>query len=528
MEVVMGYLKRIFLGLCGKWPRSLGALPAVLLTLAPGIADPLSPHTTLHVNLGPIPIDAYQSVNLNPYYNVPYVPGCATNVTVRACFQNVFAGLHSQGINGVRFMFYYCGGGWSTALLNCGAYNQTSLNPAWASNMAAFLQDIAGSGIQHVSIAPLIAGAWDGFAGYCPTPRDYSCGEWTGQYQFITGSLEPSQNDGIRWAIVHESCTDTDIPVFFYPAAPYAVRVWSSNEAGSPTGEWRYKYNNSYNCSPKNPYFAGWRNIESVWNSVLGSAYNAGLTVDEFDLFNEIELPERTVHMRMMYDNKHADTGNPAVLDVVNYYMQQYGYNYQRSSYSTAAASPSVDSFDCGSFFGDSARVLRQTEVTSALAGNIVGLPIGLTKTNELYCGGTPAPDMPTQPRGYDEPNIVDVHLGGEISASNTRVGFNAIRTFLNTFAPTNPPGWRGYNPNIYSSEVIIGETSNGIADPDNPGRGCEGGSVQGPSYVIGGYNASTLANTNSTVIRPWYNITNRCYRFATPPTLSPPYVPTP
>lgn len=110
-------------------PINVWCLPALILWAAIGLhAGTISPHTRLHVNLGPVPIDKYTATNYDSIYGHGYVSGCSTTQTVRACYQQILANFHQQGVEGIRFMFYFCGGGYSTALNGCGAYNGTSLN----------------------------------------------------------------------------------------------------------------------------------------------------------------------------------------------------------------------------------------------------------------------------------------------------------------------------------------------------------------------------------------------------------------
>ncbi len=240
-----------------------------------------------------------------------------------------------------------------------------------------------------------------------------------------------------------------------------------------------------------------------------------------------------TVSLRMLYDNKHGSSGNPAVMDVVGYYMNFYGYDPKKATYSVIEQNTTSETYNCGSLYGDSARLMNLSELTSGLGAGVVGLPSGYTTTNGLRCGGSVASTMPSQPRNYNQPNIIDVHVYNDFAETDENgvtVTFDEIRNFLDSFAPTNPPGWRGSNPDLYDADVMIGETFSG--------EGClpNGGSTAADS-IVDGYNDSDLTGGNTFIVRPWINLvenfswpeftgSEECYPFEM--SVTPPYSGTP
>jgi hypothetical protein len=482
----------------------LGYYSSTVLLSVTGLWAQIAPHTHLQANLGPVPIDKYLSTNYDTIYGHGFVPDCNTSQTVRACYQQILASFHQQGVEGVRFMFYFCGGAYSTALNGCGAYNGTSLNPAWASNMQTFLQDVAAAGITEVTPTPQWGYGYDTNIPYC-TDGTYTCGAEDGNYNWYKNSLEPSLNDGVVWQRVTDTCSSTGstVSLFFWPGLPFGVR--SQNTLGDPPGSWKGFYNNSYNCSPKNPYFAGWQNIYNTFSSMLSSAKTAGLTIHEFDIENENDELESTVELRFMSDNMHTDTGNGNVFDVINYYLNYYGLGTTNLSWSVGEYRTSVDQYDCASVYGDSARILRLSSLLAAMNGAAVGWPTGLSQSNGLNCGGSVASDWVAQPRGYPLPTIIDFHQYDILSANNVAVSFNDYKAFLDAWGPAGGY-WHGNVPALYNAEVMLGEThSNQINYSTN--QSCEGipNPSQLPGYEINGFNMSGLANSSRiTVFRPW------------------------
>lgn len=251
----------------------LGSASLLPLQARAAIAQP----SQLEANLGPLPIDKYDQINWDPTITRQYAiasnsGSCTPSGTVRQCLQAILQHFRQQGATGVRVKFALCGGAWSTALLNCGTgYNSGSLNSAWVSKMNLFLDDVAASGFTNITVSPVPWSYYNVFDPYC-YDGTYTCGENNGQFPLLTQAREPGLNDGLRWTNTEwDSCTGSYKPLFFWPAAPFGVR--GHNTQNDPTGPWKAQYDQSYNCSPHNPYFVGWQNIYNVIDAVLAGAH---------------------------------------------------------------------------------------------------------------------------------------------------------------------------------------------------------------------------------------------------------------
>jgi hypothetical protein len=516
--------------------RAASTLIVMLVVVASGAPDlrsAISAHSRLQVNLGPVPVDKYLLTNYDSIYRHGYVPGCSTTRTVRACYQQMFASFAQQRVEGVRFMFYFCGGSYSTALNRCGTYNGTSLNATWANNMRLFLQDLATARIYRITPTPQWGYGYDANIPYC-LDGSFSCGSEDGNYNWYRNSRQSSLNDGVVWARVPDSCSATPgatVALFFWPGLPFGVRP--ANTIGDPVGAWKLLFNNSYNCSPTNPYFAGWQHMYDVISSMLGAARNAGLVVHEFDIANEINIPEATAEMRLITDNKHTDTGNGNLLDVINYYLGYYGFSTQRVTWSIAEYRSGANLFNCGSMYGDSARILRLSSMLAAIGGAAVGWPVMASTNNWLTCGGAAASDWVSQPRSYPLPGIIDMHPYNVQSSEDARIAYNSYKALLDSWGPAGNY-WHGNVPRLYNAEVMIGETHSNQTHPGT-GKSCEG--EVNPSllagYQINGFNMSGLANSSRVaVFRPWQNfaywdrVNGGCYQV--PAIINPPYTSTP
>lgn len=233
-----------------------------------------------------------------------------------------------------------------------------------------------------------------------------------------------------------------------------------------------------------------------------------------------------------------AILAQPAVLDAVRYYLSLYGCDYHRATWSFQ---PRVSSngLDCASIYGDSARIANLSALTSALGNGLFGLGSNLD-TN--YAPGLPCrkQDGTSSTAGmvalqyyYAQPTVVDLHAGDQTS-SDLRGIFSGVKSFLDSFAPTDPPGWRGYNPELYGALFILGETlwtqvdSQGYLCGYNPTY-----TIQKTYDIVNDFNASSLAaHPGGTVFRPWQNFVLGNDAFfsclAKLSTINPPYQPTP
>ncbi len=485
----------------------------------------------LYINLAAVPLDKYQFTNWDSTFQRPYVKNCSTTKTVRQCIQDRLVGFRSQGAEGVRFFYPLCGGGYNTALNNCGSSpSQVSLNTVWVSNLNLFLFDMKTKGFTKVIPSPMFWGAWEPTD---PNPQN--------------PANPGAPNDGQRKLTVSDSCAGNPSPtgqvkLVFWPAVPFGVSGgdnYPGTSTPQPVGPWRPGHNQSYNCSPANPVFVGWSNIYAVSNAVLQKAQANSLIVDEFDIQNEIALDNATVYGRLIVDNKHTGTGNPNVLSQTRSSMTTYGFNWKRVTYSAHSANSTVSQYDCGSVYGDSARIIRLSEMLAGIGGGLIGDANGASWVNGLRCGGT-ATGMYQMPTYHSPPNITDLHVyacveattGGCTSASvqnDAKKTFDGVKAMIDSYGPS---GWRGSVPDIYNSLYMLGETWSNAFDSSN--KSCEGGNVTTSvaTQTVNGFNTSGLAGrTAGTVFQPWHQVANwgdpaACYPATY--TINPPYTPQP
>lgn len=102
---------------------------------------------------------------------------------------------------------------------------------------------------------------------------------------------------------------------------------------------------------------------------MLNSANNAGLSIHEFDIANETNVAGSTVSLRLFSDNKHTNTGNGNTWDVINYYLNLYVLGTNKLTWSIGEYQATVNQYDCGSVYGDSARILELSALTGAANG---------------------------------------------------------------------------------------------------------------------------------------------------------------
>lgn len=488
----------------------------------------MDPPSRLEVNLSYIPLDVYDSGL--PGSN--YIPSC-TGMTVRQCYQNALNTYYSQRrVTGVRFFFALCGGFYSTALNGCGGTVQ--FNSAWRTSLNKFLKDIYDSGIRNITPTPAFSGVGGdiGVVGYSSgVPLTYSCNG---------GS---PKTVGVQW----------------WPALTYALRA--SN--GHPLNE---NQQQEYNCSPQNDVnFVGWQNIYTVISNVLQAANSnplcsqaphCHLNVEELDLTNEVNLSAFTVQARLIVDNKR---GNENVFGNIRNLMSQNGQLSSRVTYSVTGDNTSEAGCDCGSVYGDSARLLHVSALAGGLGGGRIGLPELGSDTSgygarcaKLYCAINPSnpdiSDMIGLPLSYPEPTIVDMHNAPcvlnattdgckderdqNVQATEARLTFSGIKSFLDSFCPS---GWRHNSPELCAALFMLGETGLFRPWPDSGSWwNCEGVPRVVPAATVQGLNNSTLSGRTLTggaagvVFRPWINVpAGGCYN-EFPATLQPTFVPSP
>ncbi|MBS1824352.1 MAG: hypothetical protein JST93_03440 [Acidobacteria bacterium] len=186
------------------------------------------------------------------------------------------------------------------------------------------------------------------------------------------------------------------------------------------------------------------------------------------------------------------------------------------------------DQFDCYSTYGDSARLLNQSELFSGMTGGLIGRPREIISADyQLMCGGSPSgsdgdnmwmPVAVATPQSL--PGVVDVHLysckhasqySGACDVTNPKVvaeaqqDFNAVKEFLQA---RQLPYFRAF---------ANGETHSGTSVEWGLGPGV------GSYGEVQGFNASRLAGT-FTIFRPWGELFSPHGLFPYVQQVNPPY----
>lgn len=470
----------------------------------------------IEVNLGPFPFDEYPSGNAQTYF-----PDCPSG-TLQACMRSSFTSYASQGVTGMRFMFGMCGDFHSTPLSTsmslplttaCGTFNPSlsQVDSIWLAGVQAFMADVNSYGSGELAVTP-------------------------------TPSFVVSAGEGTNITVADPCNGGAQTSFYFDYTLPYAEL-----SAGYPDGQGN---NDAYSCVAGNPKFVGWNNIYMAINALLSAAASNHVTVDELDLQNELDLNDFTVYARLIYDNVSADaaTGAVDVLNELRTRMSNNGFDSLRVFPDATEVRATVALYDCGSVYGDSARIMHLSAAVAAIGGGDIGNPTNGTVTNGIWCGGTTGSGstaMISLPGSWAAPDIVDLHAYPcvAISQSNrscvssqtqatiqgeAETEFSDVASFLNSWAPTNPPGWRGYNASLYTALAMIGETHTTAPDGSlncdgNPSYSAAGGYA---GYLASGlYSHAGAGGKAGSVLRPWdYYGASSCYTI--PLIVYPPYSP--
>jgi hypothetical protein len=284
--------------------------------------------------------------------------------------------------------------------------------------------------------------------------------------------------------------------MMFYPWLPFGFEQYKDPDTGVtsliPDGQ---SINACYTNSLPNPGFWGWTNLKNLLQSVITTATSNSLTVEELDLQNEVDLASYPVMARLIYDNT---TSTP-----VRTFMALSAPLTLSVSAAGAPATPG----DCGSFYGDSALLLRLDEVIAATAGYAFG---GQLQTDINWNGSVPCSlnfdltGLVYAPAGQPISTVLDIHSTpgcynaqspGECDQSNASQEQGQAQTFFNDF-------WSlmSYRQ-ITTYTAMFGELPNNQA-------GCDYQTQQDASTAAGGYLESTLYSNaaSHTVLRPWEN----------------------
>lgn len=486
--------------------------------------------SALHTNLGPMPIDHYDSTLLTALTGYPDLKySCPGQTTVRGCYQASLMGFaaQQQHVSGVRFFFDICGGANSTPLQNCGSGNYKSVtgpNAPWTTNLQNFFLDIYNAGIHSVS--PTM-GHDDGIGLYGGAP--FGLPTW-----YVAPSPPPSRS----------KCTNTPAIVQYVPGLPYAqfpctqtppyscptnvqnCGAYCVSGAGYPVDD----SHNGYNCSPTNPYFVGWQNTYNVWNFVIEAAYNTptagakGLNIEELDVQQELNTLQFPVEARLIVDNSRTDTGNPDNLNSIRYSMNLYGYDQERVTWSSIAPQPTVaGAVDCGSGYSSTdvyADYPRNIFLDSRISGISGGAWIGWpnpTCIDGLCCGGSTASMYLTTYGSHSPlPDIVDEHIYPCIINTTTGQCWNtepnaSVQLEAYTFFSEIPHYLSASKQQ--SAVFMLGETHTYSNDGHN--ETCD---VDAPltaaASIVAAYDqtGNGLAGNNTVVIRPFINLAYSCF----------------
>ena len=467
-----------WIGFAARLASLLAWLPLASVAAAPAgpaaSPAPLSIHPSrLEVNLGPLPVDIYNDAAVNN----GAIPSCSATRSVRQCIRAILSNYAKQKVTGVRFNFAL-GGGYvdSTAFDAKG-----NVRDVWITNLYQFFLDLKSVGITKMTPSSALGPDWSG------TLRARTVADQAGM-----------------------GCAKGSRQLLFYPWLPFGLDPTSH----LPDGAFD---NASYACSPRNPLFWGWQPYFNLVASVASAAQAAGITIEEFDIENEIDLWAFTVQARLLYDNT---TSPPTpVLQTVDRILAYFGVAPGSATYSVAAGFPSSAGNACLSIYGDAAYLATASQLVAAINGGRFGSPPYFTldgllpcDASSAHCGsltsGTPGYNphwvdcatagmitIPPQP----QPHILDVHVYPCVSSGGpckttldvtgaARQAYNAVWTFLRRNGLTD-------------SVAMIGETAS-----DAPTTLCDGLTPVMARQNVNGYVSSTLhaADAAKTVLRPW------------------------
>ncbi|MFB3777838.1 MAG: hypothetical protein ACE141_09505 [Bryobacteraceae bacterium] len=481
----------------------------------------ISPSIT-EINLGSFPVDQY-STNV---MNNGIFPNCPSDVSVRDCvkrwfnnnpgFGTVYPGNYvSQGVTGVRFFFALGGGGGTGAGGTSTPFNADgSVRSAWLTNLSNFFYDLKQSGILRVTPMPVMTGIWSG-----------------------TGSLaaEPAQRD---------SCGTEDKTLYFFKWLPFGLEYHADANDYWPDEK---DNNDAYNCAAANDVnFWGWSKLFNLIDQILAKAQLRQLTVEEFELENEVDLFYFTVQARLIYDN----TTNTKVIESIGEKMSAHGFSSRRVTVSAGVhRSADENGGHCGSYYGDSAMILGTSELLAAFGGAKIGAPAHVDWLyNELllpcdgslpYCGPPGSPGwyecvtgtMVEVPVTQAVPTVTDMHStmcvlnypGGDCawsvpSAATAKTLYDDVYSYL-------------YYRGLLANRVVFGETNptqvSGVSCDDIPAAYVAAraqDNVDGYKNLTSPPERLYQLDASNVTMRVWNNTRLDCY--PQPMQVNPPYGP--
>jgi hypothetical protein len=459
----LGRCLRLFLGMALSCGLVLAQATARAATISPSL---------LEVNLGPVPIDLYSSSIAN---NGTF-PSCAASQSVRSCMQTFLANYAWQGVSGVRFQLGLGGG-----YVNSTAFNASGqLRDAWIDNLSMFFYDLRAVGIRRI------------------TPTTALDEDWSGTLQSETVAYRAGTG-----------CPTGSKTLLFLPWLPFGLDPVTHQPDG-------VLQNDSYTCAPANPGFWGWLPYFQLVDVVAAEARATGLTIEEWDIQNELNLYYFTVQGRLIYDN--TSTPPTPVRAMVDQLLSQAGFA-GAATYSVAAGNPASGNATCRSVYGDPAVIVTASELLAAFGGGKIGAPPYVAGDGTLPCDASAQPCATTMGAAaaacatagmvtlanQSAPPLTDIHVypctaladGSCAQSTDTtalaQATYSAIQIFLQANGRT-------------AGASIIGET-----DADSANSGCDDHTPAMATQNVAGYLASTLYQQRAaaTVVRPWGNLTN-------------------
>jgi hypothetical protein len=495
---------------------------------APAPVTQIAAPSRLHTNLGWVPLDEYDANHAPGSTLAAACPGVAT---VRGCYQAIFQDFRAQGVTGVRFIFPLCAGS-IAPLQNCGTSQVTSPSPdpnqdvnnPWIQKLAAFYQDLAGKGIYDV------------------TPTMVHSGDTTGS-QLLPLGRAPNGN----------GCeTNPPTHLWYVPLEPYGRVPCHDYEMTCPSNvncgtycqaDYGHPYDpdhkSGYNCSPSNPIFVGWGNLDNVAAAVIRTAKGAGLNIYEFDVEQELNVTEFPVQARFIYDNAHGPERCIGLacyhddLTAVEQRMSDSEYPAGRVTWSASDSWRSAGGAECVSVYSTPnrsalGRLIQLDGVANVINGGWFGEPWDWHDQGGVICNGTYCQDggnnpdtclhpMAHTPLSHTLPSIVDLHTypcitheDGCFNDANANVYTEAGNVFAGVFDFL-------VRTNNQAATFTVGEThttANNGCDSNN----CEPNpktcsttcNIHGPLdaawQTVDAYNHSSLAGQN-VVFRPFINV---------------------
>ena len=422
----------------------------------------------LEVNIGPLWVDQYTYDEINTHRSV--FPACPPTLSVRGCMQKFLSYYAKQGVTGIRFQFALGGGAGSTPFDAKG-----QVIPGWLVNLKSFFSDVRSAGIKNVTPTSTLNQVWSG-SGSGIDLKTMTVPYQKGPRCTMTGAEE----------------------LAFFPWLPYGL---NPNDPAFPYSPADKEDNEAYYCSPKNPIFWGWTPFFNLVDGVAKAAEDESVTIEEWDVDNELDLWNFTNEAREVYD----PITNTPVLSHVGAALSRHGFKSGAATFSVTAPSPSIAGAACDSVYGVSAYATWGSQLLAAETGGYIGgvggFPNPTSAANgNLTCAGTTAGmiRIPRQPADW-KPGIFDFHVYVCIQGAN---GCDLKKNLKSTAQAAYDGVWDFFVKNGFTNRIaMIGET-----DSDAPNIACDGHTQAMATENARAYRMSDLFTDAAahSVIRPW------------------------